>query len=47
MRIYGIPARLVVGARRVPFDAHAWVEVDGRPIGEKKPIVYYNVLERC
>jgi hypothetical protein len=47
MRIYGIPARLVVGARRVPFDAHAWVEVDDRPIGEKKPIVYYNVLERC
>jgi len=47
MRIYGIPARLVVGARRIPFDAHAWVEVGGRPIGEKKPVIHYNVLERC
>jgi hypothetical protein len=29
LREQGIPARLVVGIRPMPFIAHAWVEVDG------------------
>lgn len=27
---YGLPAQLVVGIRLYPFEAHAWVECDGR-----------------
>ena len=34
MRRYGIPARLVVGYRAVPFIAHAWVEVYGRIVND-------------
>jgi prolyl oligopeptidase len=47
LRRYGIAARLVIGARRAPFYAHAWVEVDGRPIGERKPVDEYSVLSSC
>ncbi len=28
----GIPAKHVIGVRRVPFAAHAWVEVSGEPV---------------
>ncbi|MFC0601087.1 lasso peptide biosynthesis B2 protein [Streptomyces palmae] len=30
------------GVRTAPFRAHAWVEVDGRPIGEPHPADYYT-----
>ena len=34
-----------VGARRVPpFGAHAWVEVDGRPVDEPYPPDYFRTL---
>jgi len=34
-----------VGARRVPpFGAHAWVEVDGRPVDEPYPADYFRTL---
>jgi hypothetical protein len=34
-----------VGARRVPpFGAHAWVEADGRPVGEEYPTDYFRTL---
>ena len=29
---YGLPAAVVVGVRRQPFLAHAWVECDGRVV---------------
>lgn len=36
-----------VGARRVPpFGAHAWVEVDGRPVDEPYPPDYFRTLFR-
>lgn len=34
LRRYGHPARMTVGYRPSPFDAHAWVEVDERVIGD-------------
>jgi hypothetical protein len=34
-----------VGARRVPpFGAHAWVEAEGRPVGEDYPADYFRTL---
>jgi hypothetical protein len=29
LRRYGVPAELVVGYRPLPFESHAWVEVNG------------------
>jgi hypothetical protein len=34
LRGRGIPARLVIGYRPVPFLSHAWVEVDGRVVND-------------
>jgi len=48
LRQLGAPARLVVGARHLPFQAHAWVEVEGRVINDKQSVVEtYTVLDRC
>jgi hypothetical protein len=48
LRLRGIEAELVIGARKLPFGAHAWVEVGGKIINNH-PIVQeqYAVLERC
>ncbi|HEX4246722.1 MAG TPA: lasso peptide biosynthesis B2 protein [Pseudonocardia sp.] len=32
------------GVRTQPFAAHAWVEVDGRPVGEPHPAGYYRTM---
>lgn len=47
LKTYGIPAQMVIGARQMPFKAHAWVEVDGRVVNDKPytPEVY-AVLDR-
>jgi hypothetical protein len=34
LRRRGVAARLVLGVRPVPLMAHAWVEVDGRPVND-------------
>lgn len=48
LRRYGIPAQLVIGAKQMPFRAHAWVEVDGRVVNDKPDrVAMYSVLERC
>ena len=48
MRRYGVPAQLVIGAQRMPFRAHAWVEVDGQVVNDKAYTPeLYSVLERC
>lgn len=36
LRRRGVPADLRVGIQTLPFSAHAWVEVDGKPINEKQ-----------
>jgi hypothetical protein len=48
LKRYGVPAQLVIGARQIPFRAHAWVEVDGRAVNDKlyTPEMY-AVLDRC
>jgi hypothetical protein len=48
LRDSGIPAHMVIGAQRLPFKAHAWVEVDGRVVNDKpETCAMYGVLDRC
>jgi transglutaminase superfamily protein len=48
LREYGFPAQLVIGAQRMPFKAHAWVEVEGRVVNDKPYVPeLYAVLDRC
>jgi hypothetical protein len=48
LRRHGAQAHMIIGAQRLPFKAHAWVEVDGRVVNDK-PYVgeIYLVLDRC
>jgi hypothetical protein len=36
LRKAGVSADLVIGSRPIPFVSHAWVEVDGRVVNDKK-----------
>jgi hypothetical protein len=48
LRSCGVDARMVIGAQKLPFKAHAWTEVDGRPINERRNVnTIYSVWERC
>jgi hypothetical protein len=48
LRDYGFPARMLIGARTLPFRAHAWVEVAGAVVNDKvSTCSAYEVLERC
>jgi hypothetical protein len=48
LKAHGIPARMILGARLLPFKAHAWVEVEGRVLNERPyaPEIY-AILDRC
>jgi Transglutaminase-like superfamily len=48
LRKHGVNALMVLGAQRLPFKAHAWVEVDGKAINERTNVqATYAVWERC
>jgi hypothetical protein len=48
LRLAGLPARLVIGIQRLPFSAHAWVELDGRVVNDQESARRaYTVLETC
>jgi hypothetical protein len=48
LRNCGVQAELVLGAQKFPFKAHAWTEVSGRPINERRDVQsIYLVWERC
>lgn len=48
LRQLGVPASLVIGAQQLPFRAHAWVEVDGKVVGDKTDMAQtYTVMDRC
>src|SRR6267143_1996013 len=38
LRSCGIPAQMVLGAQKLPFKAHAWVEVNGRAVNERSNV---------
>jgi hypothetical protein len=48
LRRYGWRAEMVTGAQILPFESHAWVELDGVVVNDK-PYMHeiYQVLERC
>lgn len=48
LRRYGWDAALVIGVQMLPFESHAWVELQGAVINDK-PYMHdiYRVLERC
>src|SRR6202044_1183709 len=47
LKNHGIFAQMVIGAQRLPFKAHAWVEVDGRVVNDKQYVPeMYAVLNR-
>jgi len=48
LRRHSVPAQLVIGAQHMPFQAHAWVEVEGRVVNDKSYTnEMYAVLDRC
>ena len=48
LRKTGIAAQMVIGVQPVPFNAHAWVEVEGAVVNEKSYTPeMYSVLSRC
>src|SRR5258708_20618117 len=48
LRSYGVHAEMVIGAQKLPFKAHAWVEVGGRAVNERTDVqTIYGVWERC
>jgi len=48
LRRHGIPAQMVIGAKRMPLRAHAWVELEGRVINDKPEVqADYLVMDRC
>ncbi|UCR88815.1 lasso peptide biosynthesis B2 protein [Mycetocola spongiae] len=42
-RLYGSAPNWRIGFGIEPFTAHAWIEVDGRPVGEPEVVAYYFV----
>lgn len=48
LRVSGVSASMVIGAQTLPFKAHAWTEVDGRVVNERRDVQrIYSVLQRC
>lgn len=48
LRKHGISANMVLGAQKLPFKAHAWVEVDGCAVNERSDVqATYAVWDRC
>jgi hypothetical protein len=48
LRLHGVEAEMVLGAQKIPFQAHAWVEVNGRAVNERSDVqATYSVWDRC
>lgn len=48
LRSCGVPAQMVLGAQKLPFRAHAWVEVKGHVVNERTDVQkIYGTWERC
>jgi hypothetical protein len=48
LRKHGVAAQMVMGAQKLPFKAHAWVEVDEQAINERSNVqATYAVWDKC
>ena len=47
LRRHGVAAVMVIGVRKMPFYAHAWVEVDGRVVNDVAKVqALYPAIDR-
>lgn len=47
LRRHGTPAELVIGYRPIPFESHAWIEVDGQVVNDRPQYqTAFMVLDR-
>jgi hypothetical protein len=48
LRECGARASLIIGAQHIPFNGHAWVEVEGEIVNDTRDnLEKYVVLDRC
>lgn len=48
LRRNGWRAEMIIGVQMLPFNSHAWVEVNGAVVNDKPYVTeMYHVLERC
>jgi hypothetical protein len=48
LRRHGWNAQMVLGAQLMPFQSHAWVEIENRVVNDKPYVTeMFQVLERC
>lgn len=48
LKTSGVPAQMMIGAKQMPFRAHAWVEVNGQVVNDKPYMrEIYAVLDHC
>jgi Transglutaminase-like superfamily len=48
LRGHGVVAHMMIGAQKMPFRSHAWVEVNGRVVNDKPYLrEMYMVLDCC
>lgn len=48
LRKHGIPAQMILAAQKLPFKAHAWVEVSGKAVNERSNVqATYAIWDRC
>ena len=49
LRLHGVPADVVIGVRKLPFMAHAWVEVNGDVVMNELPDLQaaFREIARC
>lgn len=46
LRSYGVPAQMVLGSQKMPFKGHAWVEIEGKAINERRSVAIFDVWDR-
>lgn len=46
-RAHGVSAQMVIAAQKLPFKAHAWTEIDGQPVNERRSVKNWLIWERC
>jgi hypothetical protein len=47
LRRHGVHADLVIGYRAIPFESHAWVEVDGRVVNDRPQYQKFFAVLEC
>ena len=48
LRLHGVEAKMVMGVQLIPFKAHAWTEINGKVINERREVQkVYATWERC